>query len=362
MAALEQASQSGYKQGLLGSQAEQTAVTAGEKVKAEILGEDTPPSAAVELLQGGTGGDQEAAKQQELLDLYNASPAAMQEILRPNLEAQGLLPVAGKRSSFNESNATAPPKTSTSSFSTPGSAEVLPKFVPPILKDTPEYKADKAHSDEMLARYDAEIKAEAEFQKLPEVVQKRMISYSKSDNYKNIYGEKSENRFYRNILEEVGEIGGADRVASLPSYHFQESSQQAMRLEHVDRQKKQQEERDARSEKAEQERKTALEIAESSPEMTEKRQQLKTDLAQKKGELPLKEVVLPTLTSQSQLGGTSDTGTFVPNETPKPNEELAARLSGMWEVNNPALDKMVEEGRVTKEEAANIKKSLSAGE
>jgi len=340
MAALEQASQSGYKQGLLGSQAEQTAVTAGKKVKAEILGD--PSEQPIE--RGGSSEQPDEG--------YSEQPD----------EGYSDQIVPGSESSFNVSNAKAPPKTSPSSFSTTGSAEVLPKFVPPILKDTPEYKADKAHSDEMLARYDAERKAQAEFQKLPEEVQKRMISYSKSDNYKNIYGEKSENRFYRNILEEVGEIGGADRVASLPSYNFQESSQQAMILEYADRQKKQQEERDARSEKAEQERKTALEIAESSPGMTEKRQQLKTDLAQKKGELPLKEVVLPSLTSQFQIGGTSDTGTFVPNETPKPNEELAARLSGMWEVNNPALDKMVEEGRVTKEEAANIKKSLSAGE
>lgn len=56
------------------------------------------------------------------------------------------------------------------------------------------------------------------------------------------------------------------------------------------------------------------------------------------------------------LGGTTDTSTTIPKAKDTRNTDLAAKLNG--KINNTALDKLVKEGKVTKEQAASIYQSL----
>jgi len=317
-----------YKQGVLDAsrQAEQTAVTTGEKVKAEILGYD------------------QAAEEAERQKIYDAMPPGEtkdayaytwsitptepgepgESQLTP--EEMGIVPGETDVSSFDVSTAKAPPKTK-SSFDVPlwERPDAPPKhgvLTPPPLPEnvhgTPEYKAKL---EARTKSYDAEIKATKEFSALPEDVQNKLVSLSLSDDPR--YGGHPTATGRMALLES---LGGAERVAGLPSYLFLEDRSQARARENEARQKEAREERAASSKKANEEREAALEIAESSSEMTEKRRQLKADLAKKKGERPLPDVVIPTLTSEFQLGGTTSTDTFVPNKTPKPNEELARLL------------------------------------
>jgi hypothetical protein len=281
MKALEQASQSGYEQGIeVGSQAEQTAVAAGKEQAAKIKGE-TPPTAK-ELLEGGTAGDKLSAEQQKLLDLYNASPPAMQEALRPMLEDQGLLHVAGVRSSF----------------STPATGKAPPKHIPPDIRDTPEHKADMKRRQESYQEYE---EARERFESLPEWQQKKVAQLG--DTYKKrmqVYDDKGGQEMFK-------------KPDPTPRYSSPQAEEQERR------------------------------IREQNPSLL-------------RDPVRWGEKQATDLIDLAGLGGTTDTSTTIPKAKDTRNTDLAAKLNG--KINNTALDKLVKEGKVTKEQAASIYQSL----
>ena len=216
--------------------ARQVAVDVGAEQAAKIK---TPVTAdARALLKQGTSGDQQAKVSLENQEIYDNLPAGAIK------EAFGVSVGIPPTSSFNVARADGPPKTQ-SSFNV-STAKTFPKFVPPNIKDTPEYKADMKRRQESFREGE---QAQAEFNALPKDVQDKLVSLSLSNDPK-----YSGNATPAGRMDLLKTLGGVERVASLEPYLFQKNQNQARAMEYKARSREQKQARDDRINKAKEEK------------------------------------------------------------------------------------------------------------